>query len=71
MMENKEYWIKRAELKQLLTEKNIKKIERQLKKNYKEAIAKEKEESALSLVDYQFNNEDNKDDPVGEDDGEQ
>lgn len=37
----------------------------------KEAIAKEKEESALSLVDYQFNNEDNKDDPVGEDDGEQ
>ena len=38
MMENnKEYWIKRAELKQLLTEKNIKKIEKQLKKNYKEA----------------------------------
>ena len=35
----------------------------------KDAIAKEKEESALSLVDYQFNNED---DPVeGEDDGEQ
>ena len=37
----------------------------------KEAIAKEKEESALSLVDYQFNNEDNKDDPVGEDDEQQ
>ena len=35
----------------------------------KDAIAKEKEESALSLVDYQFNQQD---DPVeGEDDGEQ
>ena len=35
----------------------------------KDAIAKEKEEAALALVDYQFNNED---DPVeGEDDGEQ
>ena len=33
MMENnKEYWINRAIMKQLLTEKNIKKIERELKK---------------------------------------
>ena len=47
MMENnKEYWIKRAELKQLLTEKNIKKIEKQLKKNYKEAIIEIKKELA-------------------------
>ena len=45
MMENnKEYWINRAIMKQLLTEKNIKKIERQLKKNYKEAIKEIKKE---------------------------
>ena len=44
MMNNREYWIKRASIKELLTEKNIKKIERQLKKNYKEAIKEIKKE---------------------------
>ena len=46
MENNKEYWINRAIMKQLLTEKNIKKIERQLKKNYKEAIKEIKKELA-------------------------
>ena len=44
MMDNREYWIKRASIKELLTEKNIKKIERELKKNYKEAIREIKKE---------------------------
>ena len=57
-MKNKQYWINRAIEKDKYLERNLKKIEKELKKSYQEAIREIKKEMAFlyaenELTEYQ------------------